>query len=109
MNAWQIPARSAQEKNMFGWALLLALVGQGACFQLAGSPFGRIDKIRWRTAHSRGVRLLHEAASVVRPDSSESGGSGQERSGEGSREDERGSSPMLVDFFVRWVDLVSIF
>lgn len=99
------------------WTLSLALVGQGACFQLAGSPVGRIDSSsRWRTTHfSRGVRLLHlrEAASVVRSDSGESGGSGQAggggRGGEGGGEEERGACPVLMDFFVRCVDPVLLF
>lgn len=100
-----------------GWALPLAFVGQGACFQLVGSPFGRVDSgSRWRTTGSRGVRLLHvrEAASVVRPDSSESGGSGPAAGGgehgeEGVRDDGQGASPVLMDFFMRWVDLVLLF
>lgn len=93
-----------------GWALSVALIGNGSCFQPTGSSFGRIDS-RGRATGSPNsasrTRRQHvsEAARVVRPDSSESG-FGQARDnnkrGEGGEGEEAvGPSPVLIDYFVR--------
>eukprot|EP00752_Nemacystus_decipiens_P002471 g2327.t1 len=94
------------------WALSVAFIGNGSCFQPVASPFGKIDS-RGRTTGAKSspnfvsTRRQHvsEAARVVRPDSSESGfGQARDRHGEGG--DEEGGpggrrSPLLMDYFVR--------
>lgn len=93
-----------------GWALSVAFIGNGSCFQPVGSPFGRIDN-RGRTTGAKNsptfvsTRRQHvsEAARVVRPDSSESGfGQARDRHGEGEEDEEgAGRRPLLMDYFVR--------
>lgn len=105
-----------------GWALALALIGHGACFQPVGSPLGRTDnrgevigtKSAWRTGRVRAGRLRHvrEAGTAVRPDSSESSGYGKaggDRHGEeGGEEEEKAEGSLLMDYFIRW-DMFSCF
>eukprot|EP00903_Cladosiphon_okamuranus_P019713 g18115.t1 len=92
-----------------GWALSVAFIGDGSCFQPVGSPFARIDS-RGRTTGAKNspnfkTRRQHvsEAARVVRPDSSESGfGQARDRHGQGGENEEGGGrSPSLTDYFIR--------
>ncbi|CAM9410412.1 unnamed protein product [Ectocarpus fasciculatus] len=97
---------------VLGWALPFALIGHGVCFQLVASPFARIDH-RGKTAgtaaglRSKTSRLRHvrEAATTVRPDSSESSGyeqaGGDKRGEAGEGGVEKGKSPVLMEYFIR--------
>ena len=120
---WSSPRRSPSDFQIagqfrmlarlpsLGWALSVAFIGNGSCFQPAGAPFGRIDS-RGRTTGAKSspnfvstTRRQHvsEAARVVRPDSSESGfGQARDKHGEGGEDGEGfGRRPLLVDYFVR--------
>lgn len=93
-----------------GWALSVAFIGNGSCFQPVGSPFGRIDSRGRSTGAKRSANFVstrrehvREAVRVVRPDSSESGfGQARDKHGEGGENEEgSGRSPSLMDYFVR--------
>lgn len=104
---------------VLGWALPFALIGHGVCFQLVASPFARIDH-RGKTAgtaaglRSKTSRLRHvrEAATTVRPDSSESSGyeqaGGDKRGEAGEGGIEKGKSPVLMEYFIRWESKLAV-
>lgn len=104
-----------------GWTLSLALIGQGTCFHLVGSPLSRTD-VRdvkancnkpaiLRTpgrVHPGRLRRVREGATAVSSDSSSESDPGKADVGDGNRHGkERGAkvekvaTERLMDYFIR--------